>query len=600
MTIFSVVGGAGIAAPLAAQPTPDAKSEGGEFSPYVGQYREGPVDQDVTVYAVDGQLLADAPGKGTFHLQRQTEHTFTVRELPGVQIVFSVENGRAVSVTVKMPDDEAVQRRVAERSAGDHRHEERTLTAANGMKIRATFGRYVVPENRARSDGRLIELAYVRLHSAAEDPKAPLVYLAGGPGDSSTRFADNPGSLSAWLPTLRICDVVFIDQRGTGNSEPVMSWQGDAPPTDVARDLESARRFAIENARHAAAFLRAKGIDFDGYTSNESADDLRDLCAVLGVPKLSLMGFSYGTHLAQAMIRRHPAVLENVVICGVEGLHQTFKFPLQADTQFRKVALYAKQDQELSKHVPDLEALLRRVLEKLEREPMVVEVMHDASGSRLSVPVGRFGLQIILRFDLGDASDLPVFPKLLHSIDEGDPSVLQWFVQKRLGILGGVNGMSMIVDASSGASPERLAMIAAQAKESLFGNVMNFPFLEPGYLEVWQPPDAGEAFRAPLVSDVRTLFLTGTLDWNTPPHQAEEVRWGFTNGTHLIVENAGHEQILTQPQIGKAIVRFLSGEDVRDVKVALPPIRFVPIEGYDPAVTHPSVAARAGATTKGN
>jgi pimeloyl-ACP methyl ester carboxylesterase len=284
----------------------------------------------------------------------------------------------------------------------------------------------------------------------------------------------------------------------------------------------------------------------------------------------------------------------------VEGLHQTYKLPLNADTQFRKLALFARQDAELSKHVPDLEALLKRVLDKLEREPMVVEVTHPASGSRLSVPVGRFGLQIILRFDLGDASDLPVFPKLLHSIDEGDPTVLQWFVQKRMGILSGVSGMTMIMDASSGASPERLAMIASQAERSLFGNVMNFPFLEPGYLEVWQPPDLGEAFRAPLVSDVRTLFLTGTLDWNTPPHQAEEVRWGFTHGTHLIVENAGHEQILTQPQIGKAIVRFLAGEDVSDVKVALPPIRFVPIEGYDPAVTHPSVAARAGAATKGD
>lgn len=589
LVIATSIGGATVlSAPPPAGGDETPPESAGAVAAYAGIYREGPVDADVTVYTVDGQLLADAPGKGTFHLERKGEHTFSVRELPGVQLVFDVDAGRATQVTVKTPDEDAVRRRVNARKAGDHRHEERTLMTADGDEIRATFGRFVVPENRANPEARLIELAYVRLHGTPEQSTAPLVYLAGGPGDSSTRFANSPGSLSAWLPTLSICDVVFVDQRGTGASEPVMGWQGDPPPSNVARDVGSAARFAIANAEQAAAHLRAKGIDFDGYTTIESADDLRDLAGILGAPRISLIGFSYGTHLAQATIRRHPALLENVVICGVEGLDQTYKLPLNADTQFRKLALYARHDEALCKHVPDLEALFRRVLEQLEREPMVVEVAHQPSGNRIPIEVGKFGLQMILRFDLGDASDLPVFPLLLHSIAEGDSSILQWFVQKRVGVLGGVSGMSMLTDAASGASPERLAMIASQAPESLFGNVMNFPFLAPGYLDVWKPADLGEAFRAPLVSDVRTLFLTGTLDWNTPPHQAEEVRWGFSNGTHLIVENAGHEQILWQPAIREAVRRFLKGEDVSDVKVSLPPIRFVPIRGYDPAATHPS------------
>src|SRR5689334_25089176 len=33
-----------------------------------------------------------------------------------------------------------------------------------------------------------------------------------------------------------------------------------------------------------------------------------------------------------------------------------------------------------------------------------------------------FGLKLILRIDLGDATDLPVYPRLLWSIDHGDPS----------------------------------------------------------------------------------------------------------------------------------------------------------------------------------
>ena len=115
----------------------------------------------------------------------------------------------------------------------------------------------------------------------------------------------------------------------------------------------------------------------------------------------------------------------------------------------------------------------------------------------------------------------------------------------------------------------------------------NFPF--PDINEVWTPADVGDEFRSPLVSDVRTLFLSGSLDWNTPPHQAAEVRWGFSNSVHISVENAGHEQVMTHAVIGQAMLDFLRGEDVSGRHAAWPPLRFVPIDKYDPEVTHPSV-----------
>lgn len=86
-----------------------------------------------------------------------------------------------------------------------------------------------------------------------------------------------------------------------------------------------------------------------------------------------------------------------------------------------------------------------------------------------------------------------------------------------------------------------------------------------------------------------TLLLSGTLDWNTPPFQAEQLRWGMTDATHLVVENAGHEQILPHPEIWTAVRNFLLGDDVSEVRADYPPIEWVPLEGYDPERTHPSV-----------
>ena len=38
------------------------------------------------------------------------------------------------------------------------------------------------------------------------------------------------------------------------------------------------------------------------------------------------------------------------------------------------------------------------------------------------------------------------------------------------------------------------------------------------------------------------LFISGTLDSNTPPYQAEEMRWSMPRSMHVIVQNAGHER----------------------------------------------------------
>jgi pimeloyl-ACP methyl ester carboxylesterase len=104
---------------------------------------------------------------------------------------------------------------------------------------------------------------------------------------------------------------------------------------------------------------------------------------------------------------------------------------------------------------------------------------------------------------------------------------------------------------------------------------MNFPDM---YIsDLWGNPDLGDEYRGLLVSNVRTLFISGTLDCNTPPYQAEELRWGFSNGSHIIVEYAGHEDTLPNPQVQAAIIDFFDGKDVSGVRISLGKPRFKPI-----------------------
>ena len=73
----------------------------------------------------------------------------------------------------------------------------------------------------------------------------------------------------------------------------------------------------------------------------------------------------------------------------------------------------------------------------------------------------------------------------------------------------------------------------------------------------------GPEYFAPLSSDVPTLFLSGTLDADTPPMKAERMRWGFSRSTMIVVENGFHET-LPAPEVQSLVADFFRGTDVKD------------------------------------
>jgi len=131
------------------------------------------------------------------------------------------------------------------------------------------------------------------------------------------------------------------------------------------------------------------------------------------------------------------------------------------------------------------------------------------------------------------------------------------------------------MDISSGASKARKERIAKEAKTALLGDIMNFPLSEMG--DVLGNPDLGDAYRSPIKTNVPTLFVSGTLDNNTQPFQADEVRKTFKSSTHIIIENAGHESMLIDEKIQQTMVDYLRGRGAGKVKIALPPLKFEPI-----------------------
>lgn len=438
-------------------------------------------------------------------------------------------------------------------------------------------GHLIVKENRQKPNSNLIELVFVRLKSTTDKPGYPTVYLDGGPGSSAIGIANFPEYMNAFQKLREVGDVILLDQRGVGWSKPNLTHRAsESLPPDVFADRDVALRAFKERAKVGADYFRSRGVDILAYNSIESANDVDDLRKALGAEKVNLVGFSYGTHLGLACIRYHGKNLNRVVLIGTEGPDHTDKLPSTSDASIRRLSALVAKDPELGPKMPDLTGTLKRTLDCLEKEPVTVTITDQRTRKPVDVKVGKIGLQFLIMRDLGDTNDLPIFPLWFYTMDKGDYSILKRFVERRYNQFGaGISLMTLVMDVSSGVSKARKQQIQKEARTALLGDIVNFPISDMG--DVFGNPDLGDAFRSQIKTAVPTLFVSGVLDNNTQPFQADEVRKSFKTSTHIVIDNAGHESMLVDPQVQQTMVQFLRGEDVSKVKIALPALKFQPL-----------------------
>ena len=253
-----------------------------------------------------------------------------------------------------------------------------------------------------------------------------------------------------------------------------------------------------------------------------------------------------------------------MILAGTEGPDHSQKYPHTFDLQLARLAhLEGKQD---------LVETMNELLSRLEKNPIVVDAKSEGKAP-IKLTVGKEGFQYLLRRDIGDTNDTANVLRLIRDTSRGDYTMLAAFASRRYAEFnGGMALMGTAMDCASGTSAERMARIRREIPGSLLGVMTNFPF--PEVCDVLKLPSLPESFRRPVVSQLPTLFISGSLDSNTPPYQAEEVRWGFPRSVHVIVENAGHESTLTLPEMRNLMVDFLKGVDVSGRRIVAPsPLR---------------------------
>ncbi len=457
-----------------------------------------------------------------------------------------------------------------------------TFVSAKHESVAAEWGVLRVPENRANPASRRIELAFVRFKSTAEDPGPPIVYLAGGPGNSGIAAAR--GTRFPLFMALRsVGDVIALDPRGVGASRPLLDCEETEDyPLDQPGDRTRVVNLVREKCHKCAAAIRQQGIDLDGYTVDASAHDVEDLRRALGAESLSLWGISYGTTLGLDIIRLHGDHVHKAILAGAEGTDDMLKKPARVDSILALVARLASRDPAVASDVPDLIGAMRRQIAALQRQPVRVRIKDAATedpSDSVTVVLGAYDYQWAA-YQLFGTKDYEWLPGFVWTVGQGD---FRWWgeitARERRSGIG--SAMTFHTDCASGASAERLSQVASERDGAVLGDVPNLVY--PEVCDAWGSPDLGDGFRRGVHdSPVPVLFISGSLDARTPPVQAEIARRGFERSHHLIIEGAAHSDplFLSSPKILETMLEFLKTGEVSVTRLSTP-IQFRPVRTFN-------------------
>lgn len=438
-----------------------------------------------------------------------------------------------------------------------------TLGGRHGLPtVEAQCARFEVPEDRSAPEARRIALAIAWVPTDGEAAPDPVFMLAGGPGQSARDAFSSVAS--GFRKVRRTRDVILVDQRGTGGSNPLACRddEGESAFGDPTSDSpDAAARFA----KRCLADLSARA-DVRHYTTTDAVADLDAVREALGLERINLYGGSYGTRVAQQYAKTFPqrtrAVMLDSVVPNTLALGNDHAKNLDAALEAHLARCAA--DAVCGKNLPDARAARARVREALTRSGRAPVAFRDPTTGerREEVPTMRH-LGLLLRMYAYAPLTAALLPVVLRQAVDGDHAPL--LAQARLlsSTLGEqiMHGMQLSVTCSEDA--DALVPDPADA-DTVMG--AGFVALIQAQCDVWPRGQRPTDFRVPLAGDVPVLALSGELDPVTPPRYGAAVVQTLPNARHLVLKGTSHTPI-NEGCMPRLFAQFIESADAKALDV---------------------------------
>lgn len=450
-----------------------------------------------------------------------------------------------------------------------------------------------VPRNRSNPDNGEIRLHVGVFRSTGDSPAPdPVIYLDGGPGGQT--LATLPYQYEDLVaPHLPYRDVVVFDQRGIGYSEPNLDCPAALEDSydlldEVLTPTEESERY-IEVYTDCLADL--EGLDLRDFNSTENAADVNDILRLLGYEEWNLYGISYGTMLAQYVVRDFPDPVRSVVLdANVPfGLDLYELIPPSFDRALQELYAACEMDALCSSTYPDLQGTLTALYEDLNAEPITITTLDALSMQTYDVAVTGDVLLSTLYGALYSRNLVPLLPRAIFELSEGETGTMSQLLAVTVTNLPfatpvmyasimcqdevGTNSFSDYENAISALDPMLQSYFAADAP-----SVFEACQLVTGY-------ETGQAPTPTIQSDIPALITSGQFDPITPPAFGDEMANYFSNATVLTFPASGHGASVAEA-CGLGITVAFLNDPTAPVDSAcieeMPPISFsVPITAIE-------------------
>jgi len=436
---------------------------------------------------------------------------------------------------------------------------------------RVECGMVRVPENRARPSARSLSIFVLVLRAtgdaSGEPAGEPIFFFTGGPGSAASLSA---AYLSAQLAPLRATrDFVFIDQRGTGRSAPLVCGFPQDPVTRLEPMFDPALTAACRAALQRAADLRF-------YTTSDAALDVDDVRKALGYGRINLHGSSYGTRAAWAYAAKFPDRVRAMALHGAAppGFLLPLPFARGLDAALDGVVAACAAEAACAARFPSLRRDVARAFDRLRDTPARVMV-HEQGGEPREGWLTRGELAEAVRYQLYTGTGAANLPRLLSLAAAGDYTpIAQASVLNRRRLEEQLNrGMFMSVTCAEDVPLMREPQIRAASRGTRLGDYRtrqqiaacrDWPRGEPRW---WAPPD-GRDTPAPVAA--AALVLNGEFDPATPPEWARRAMTLLPNGRLVIVPNGAHafDRLGVDDCIARVIVEFFARGTAKGVETS--------------------------------
>lgn len=427
---------------------------------------------------------------------------------------------------------------------------------AEGVPPGARCGTIEVPEDRSKPRRRRLHLAFTIVPGDAPAGAAPTFLLAGGPGQGAAEFVSN--AVTELRAVDRHGDLVFIDQRGTGASNPLFCEAGF--------DLLGAGRSA--DVRACAASLSAKA-SLGRYGTPDAVLDLEAARAALGYDRINLFAVSYGTRVAWAYMRAYPGRVRAAYLRAAAGpSFNVIRDGLaNAEAELMRVVAGCEADRDCASDYPRLRAQLAEVRGRLARAPERI----DGLGAELAVTPELFEQTLYAAMlEPGARQQLPFMIGLISEVGFRPIGVIFREIRARL------YGKLPIGTYLSVVCGEDAPAVEAREFEGAAGLAALGARLKAVCAD-WPVKPVDRAFFRPFSVDVPTLIVSGGLDPSTNAAAGEALYAMLPHSRHIIAPTAAHGPIVPNCVQWHAATLFKTGrvspDEVDCSKPPLPPFQ---------------------------